>query len=146
MIKQTLIILLLSTTALHAGIHRWVDEQGHVHYSDQPPTKQKSEEIKLQINNIKPDPHTQERLYRQQQQLESFQQDREDQKTQQLADKKDAEQQLKACKKAQEQLNIALNSGRLFTVDEKGNRSYMDDSQRQSYIEQGREAVKTHCK
>lgn len=47
MIRQILglfAVLALSATA-HAEIYKWVDKDGNVHYSDQPPPEQKSEEI-----------------------------------------------------------------------------------------------------
>ena len=39
----------LNSTSLNAGaIHKWVDEKGNVHYSDAPPAKAKSENIRVQ--------------------------------------------------------------------------------------------------
>lgn len=57
MLKAFLTILLTSLVALpsgHAEIHKWVDENGRVHYSDQKPTTQKTEVLK----NIEPQTYT----------------------------------------------------------------------------------------
>ena len=32
----------------NAGVYKWVDEDGNVHFSDTPPPKQKTEEVKIQ--------------------------------------------------------------------------------------------------
>jgi hypothetical protein len=39
----------LNPTTLNAGaIHKWVDDKGNVHYSDAPPAKTKSENVRVQ--------------------------------------------------------------------------------------------------
>ena len=39
----------LNSTSLNAGaIHKWVDEKGNVHYSDAPPARAKSENVRVQ--------------------------------------------------------------------------------------------------
>jgi hypothetical protein len=44
----TFLLLVVSTT-LHAGaIHKWVDENGNVHYGDAPPARTKSENVRVQ--------------------------------------------------------------------------------------------------
>ena len=39
--------LLAMTTAAHAEVYKWVDEDGNVHFTDTPPPKQKTEEVKI---------------------------------------------------------------------------------------------------
>ncbi|MCG6891122.1 MAG: DUF4124 domain-containing protein [Gammaproteobacteria bacterium] len=42
-------LILVVSSSLSAGtIHKWVDENGSVHYSDAPPAKTKSENIRVQ--------------------------------------------------------------------------------------------------
>lgn len=42
-------LILIFSSSLYAGtIHKWVDENGSVHYSDSPPAKTKSESIRVQ--------------------------------------------------------------------------------------------------
>ena len=38
---------LAMTTAAHAEVYKWVDEDGNVHFTDTPPPKQKTEEVKI---------------------------------------------------------------------------------------------------
>ena len=117
MLKHILILLLLlAITPLQAAVHRWVDENGNVHYSDKAPAKQTSEKVEIKINA--PDPVTQERLLRQKQVVESSQEAREEQKEQQQAEAKEAEQQKERCKSARAQLHLAESGGRMFKMDE----------------------------
>jgi hypothetical protein len=40
-------MILASITVAHAEVYKWVDEEGNVHFTDAPPPKQKTEEVKI---------------------------------------------------------------------------------------------------
>ena len=40
------------STVLHSEIYRWVDDQGRVHYSEDAPTQQKSEDISAKLDEV----------------------------------------------------------------------------------------------
>lgn len=42
---------LVFTTTATAEIYKWVDEQGNVHFTDQPPPNQTTEKIEVKINS-----------------------------------------------------------------------------------------------
>ncbi|MCP4331094.1 MAG: DUF4124 domain-containing protein [Gammaproteobacteria bacterium] len=47
--RYLIYLILVVSTSLHAGtIHKWVDENGNVHYGDTPPISTKSENVKVQ--------------------------------------------------------------------------------------------------
>lgn len=47
--RYLIFLLLVGSTSLHAGsIHKWVDENGNVHYGDAPPAETKSENVRVQ--------------------------------------------------------------------------------------------------
>jgi len=49
LIYPMLVLVLAVSSSLNAGtIHKWVDDQGGVHYSDSPPTKTESENVRVQ--------------------------------------------------------------------------------------------------
>lgn len=41
-------MLLASLTVANAEVYRWVDEDGNLHFTDTPPPKQKTEEVRIQ--------------------------------------------------------------------------------------------------
>jgi glutaredoxin len=47
--RAVLIILMMSTA--EAGIYKWTDEQGNVHFGDRPPAAQVSQPIEVKINS-----------------------------------------------------------------------------------------------
>jgi len=47
--RYLIYLILAVSTSLHAGsIHKWVDEDGNVHYGDAPPIKTTSENVRVQ--------------------------------------------------------------------------------------------------
>ena len=47
--RYSIFLTLLASMSLHAGsIHKWVDEEGNVHYGDSPPAKVKTEGVRVQ--------------------------------------------------------------------------------------------------
>ena len=44
----TFLILMVSTSLYAGSIHKWVDENGNVHYGDAPPAKTKTENVRVQ--------------------------------------------------------------------------------------------------
>jgi len=47
--RYLIYLMLLASMPLNAGtIHKWVDEQGNVHYSDAPPVSVKTEGVRVQ--------------------------------------------------------------------------------------------------
>ena len=47
-----LLALLIASTPASAGIYKWTDAQGRVHYSDDPPADAKAQQVKVKINSI----------------------------------------------------------------------------------------------
>lgn len=41
-------MMLMSFSVANAEVYKWVDEDGNVHFSDSPPPKQKTEEVRIQ--------------------------------------------------------------------------------------------------
>ncbi len=145
MLKTTLILLLLICTPLQAAVHRWVDENGNVHYSDRAPAKQKTQQITIQPRSA-PDPATLERLRRQGEGVASAQTSRQEQKEQRVAEEKSDNQAKARCKSAKERLKTLETVGRIFTYDDNLERTFIDDKQRKERLKSARENIKQQCK
>ena len=47
--RYSIFLMLLASMSLNAGsIHKWVDDEGNVHYGDSPPAKVKTEGVRVQ--------------------------------------------------------------------------------------------------
>lgn len=48
------LFLILMVIPAHAGVYKWVDEEGHVHYSEQPPEKGGHTQLRVQAAPSQP--------------------------------------------------------------------------------------------
>ncbi len=142
-------ILMLCVTPVHAELYKWVDEQGKVHYSDQPAGGKTKSESKLNIPNQSPASASPEGAKTWQEK------DLEFKKRQASAAEKAAKDQKEAqeAKTKQENCEKAkLNQAQLesiapvYTFDPTTGRRYLNDSQRTEAIASAKKSVAEWCK
>jgi glutaredoxin len=51
-LRLLLLAVLVGSLPAGAGVYKWTDAQGRVHYSDDPPPEAKAQQIKVKINSI----------------------------------------------------------------------------------------------
>jgi glutaredoxin len=51
-LRLLLLAVLAGSLPAGAGVYKWTDAQGRVHYSDDPPPEAKAQQIKVKINSI----------------------------------------------------------------------------------------------
>src|SRR5579859_1251175 len=127
---KTLSILLMSVgiglVMQAAGadqVYRWVDKDGHVHYSQTPPA---TTGVNAQTVNIAPPPPDPTSLQNEQNLAQDLKKRNEqDQKDQQKAqaDQQQKDQQKQRCDALQQRLQLLEQSGRVASVDAQGNKN-----------------------
>lgn len=138
-------LLLLSFSA-HGALHKWVDADGKVHYSDEPPPADaKAKTLKVQSAPASSGvPATRTVAEREAEY-------RKAQKAKQEAEQKSAKQQeeilakQKNCEGAKQNLKTLEAGAPMATYDAKGERSFLDDNTRQQRIEEARKAISANC-
>jgi hypothetical protein len=148
--KFLLILLMLASTNTFAAISKWVDDQGQVHYSDQPPPPDK------QPKTLREDADTADSASSGASATKTLAEHEADLKKdkaekQSAADKaaqlKAAEDTLKAnCANAQQNLRSLQSGMRIMEVDANGQRYYIDDTQRQQRIDKAKQEISNSCK
>lgn len=141
-------ILLLAMAGMAARadqVYRWVDKDGHVHYSQTPPVSTNINAQTLNITPPAPDPTS---LQNEQNLAKSLQdKDKQDQdaqqKAQEDAQKKAQEQQ--ACDALRQRLQILSQSGRVATVDAQGNKTYVSDADRAKQEQDLQNEISKRC-
>ena len=144
-----LLLLALGATANAEGLYKWVDSQGKVHYSDQPPADAKAQGQKLEIRN---QPAASSGESPEQSLAEKVQASRkrkaEAEEAKQKQDKAAAETKQKQdnCIQATGHLRTLQQGTRLIRYNAAGEREYLDDAARQQAILDAQKAVDTWCK
>lgn len=134
------------TTVLADQVYRWVDEQGHVHYSQSPPPGMATKAQTVQVTTKPADPDAVQRS----QDLQAAQQAAGDKAQNSAAsqaqqDQQKKSQQQKLCDDMKARLALYQQSGRVFTVDAQGNRTYVSDVDHDKAIQQMQDNIKAHC-
>lgn len=135
------------TVHAQADLYKWTDDQGKVHYTDQPPT------LKAQI--IRNDTAAAQAGITSQATQSLDAKDQAYQKRRKEADEarakaeKEAEQarvQRENCAKARNNLSTLQNTPRVYTTDAAGQRTYMDDAARARALADSQKAAADFCK
>lgn len=139
----------LSLAANAEQVHKWVDAEGKVHYSDQPaPDKSKDKTLTITtkpLSGANEKPATQG-LAEKEQEFRKRKAAEAEAKAKQ--EKSDAEAKKKAqnCEQARNNLRTVQEGGRIVRYNEAGEREYLDDTGRQQAIVDAQKSVEEWCK
>ena len=128
------------------SMYKWVDDKGITHYTDAPPPDGKGQ--KIDVRPAPPSSPVKPPSDFRQKELETrgerAQKEREAKKA--VADEeRDAAVRKRRCIDAQSQLQVLRMQRPVFQTDEKGERVFLDDRQRQAELDKWQERAKTYC-
>jgi hypothetical protein len=151
-VKTLMIIGLLLLVPAHAGVYKWVDEQGNVHYTQYPPA---DASIKARELNKPPPPpedvvDVNEPFRLEIESRSSNRKIREEAEAKKKAQKTGKIKDADKCQRARSNLAVLQTGGAgrgtgASFVDEQGNRIKMDDEQRAERIKQAQKQVDYFC-
>ena len=139
---------LLCTLALAASadqMYKWVDKDGHVHYSQTPPPSTSVQAQSVNISAPPPDPVTVQNEQNLSQQIQDKNKQAQDAAQKQQQNAQQQAQQKKYCDSLRERLATLQVGGRTSTVDAKGNVSYLSDDQRNKQIQDVQDQINKDC-
>lgn len=140
----TALALVLLIGPASAGIYRWVDAEGKVHYGDRPPAGQESSAVTVSPGPAT-DPDRGARAEKQRRLLEAIEAERAERELEE-ADADRARQELAArCTNARRTLANLERANLVYTTDESGERAYVGDDERARAIDQARAWIRKHC-
>jgi len=144
-----LFVILLSTNAL-AAISKWVDSNGQVHYSDQPPP------LDVRPKTLRPDTNTQDTassgvaapqtIAEREAELKKSQKAKKEAADKAAQKQSATDAQQASCAAAQQNLRDLQSGIRMVEIDAKGERSFIDDQQREQRIEKAQKDISNYCK
>jgi hypothetical protein len=140
-----LCLALLPFAAAAQTIYKWVDEKGVTHFSENPPPDGKADKIEVKPVGT-PTPRADNWKDRE---LEFRQRktEREVAERNEAESRKRAEaQRLQQCRRAQDALDSLRNSRRIYDLDDKGERVYMEDKDRPAAIEKWSLEQEKNCR
>ena len=132
-------------TATADPMYKWVDKDGHVHYSQTPPPSTDVQAQSVNIGAPAPDPVTLQNEQNLAQQLKDKDKQAQDAAQKQQQDAQKQAQQKQHCDDLRSHLAVLNQSGRAASVDSKGNVNYISDDERQKQIQALQDQISKEC-
>ncbi|WP_435627016.1 DUF4124 domain-containing protein [Candidatus Ferrigenium straubiae] len=155
--KILLTLLVLASANAFAGLSKWVDANGKVHYSDEPPPPNvKVEKLRLPSAAEAPvstsgvaatsAPAGPKTIAEREAEMKKAQQAKKEAADKAAKEQARVDAEKVNCAAAQQNLRVLQEGMRLVEIDAKGERSYLDDNQRRQRIEKAQQDINTYCK
>ncbi len=122
----------LSSTASHAILYKWTDENGRVAYGDQPPPGAKPERLNTGIGPA--DPNAVRDMVSKDAEIKKRQQLRADEAAKTAKDESDGKRKLDQCVQARGRIKTLRNDTAVFRYNEKGEKVFYEASDRERAI------------
>ncbi len=147
------VVALLFSLNSYAALHKWVDAEGKVHYSDEPPP----ENVKSQTLRTGPEspegtseaaasgPAAPKTIFEREAEMKKAKKAKEEAAQKAAKQEEEAKTKRQNCEQARNQLSTLQNSPRIAIYNEAGERSFMDDATRQQRIDEAQKAVSQFC-
>lgn len=153
--RQLLVMLslLVLATSAQAGITKWEDANGKVHYSDQPPPSTAKSQQDLDLKNnpaasaaSSSGKGAEKSLAEKDLESKKRRVQAEEAAAKQAKDQEEAKNRKANCEQARRQLQAVQEGQRMSRFDEKGERVFLEDSDRPQAIEKAKQSVDSWCK
>lgn len=141
-------VLALIGLNAHAGLNKWVDAEGKVHYSDTPPPDAKTESVRSIAGKDQPGAqsgYTPKSLAEREAEWKKNKADKEENAQKKSQQDEQAKNKQQNCENARQNVRTLEEGGRIVTYDANGEKSYMEDDARAKRLEEARKAVSSNC-
>lgn len=154
--KFLLISLVLVSASAFAGLHKWVDAKGKVHYSDQPPPAN-AEATTLRSTSSAEDsasesgaaassaPAAPKTIAEREAELRKAQQAKKEAADMAAQQQAEADARKASCAAARQSLRTMQEGLRIVEIDASGERSYLGDEQRRQRMDKAQQDISTNC-
>jgi hypothetical protein len=144
-----LLLFCLGSSVAHAGVYKWIDEDGKVHYTDSPMATQPSVEMNVDDSATVPVHGKDGQLSREEKRerlLQSMAEDRLEKQEQREKQKAIKRENRKKCNRYRDQMRHHERASSLYRLDKNGERVYMSDSDRAKATRRLQAKIKLYCR
>lgn len=146
---RIVLLLLLGWTSLAsgAGVYKWVDEQGRVHYGERPPARTQAQEMQLRESPPGASPEEDEAARREHEQrlLRAFDEERVQKREQEQKSREEQAKRERNCVLARDRLRRFQSASSLYDLDAQGNRRTLSDAERAASEQRAQQDVARWC-
>ncbi|MGD2054544.1 MAG: DUF4124 domain-containing protein [Gammaproteobacteria bacterium] len=143
------LLLLTSVFSVHAGVYKWVDENGKVHYGDRPEAAQPAVEMDVDDTAVTVPAFGGDDLSRDEKRerlLEAMEEDRIEKQEKLEKQKAIREQNRRKCNGYRDRMRHYERASALYKLDDNGNRVYMSETDRARATKDLRAKISKYCR
>ncbi len=137
-------LLLFATSAL-AEIYKWMDENGNVHFGDNPDNKEKATQLKINTESKSGVTHSSGRDKDRDRLLKNRAEERVEKAEKKKKYKVKKKKMRRKCLLAKGRLDQHLRASAIYKVDSKGERKYYSAKQRAKSEKRLRKSISQYC-
>jgi len=146
----TFLLFFLAPLLSDAGVYKWIDDNGKVHYGDNPVASQPNVEVRIDDAATMPsfggDDDQMSREEKRERLLQSMAEDRLEKQEQREKQKASKQQSKAKCNRYRDQMRHVERASALYKLDNDGQRVYMSDSDRVRATQSLQAKIKKHCR
>lgn len=145
-VKSVSTLFLLMTLPVSAGVFKWTDEQGNVHYGDQPISQDGTTELKINTNadtGITNSSGNDKERARMTQELQDDREAREKKRADRRVEKKKRQ---KVCAQLKKRLLQHQRASSVYKRDAKGERVYYTPKERDEKVKNINKGIAKNCR
>ena len=135
---------LMSTVAAAQTMYKWVDEKGVTHFSQDPPPDGTKGAAKIEVRPTAPSAPAVDNW--RDRELQSKEKRAKQGVADETARQKEESQRESKCRAARRQADTMENSARVFRLDDKGQRVYLEDKERAADLAEARRDIAQYCR
>lgn len=145
-VKGRALLLLLLAWGAHAGVYKWTDSQGRVHYSDTPPPRQEVQSLRTDKTNDAAAAAERRALSDRLTESELSRKHAREAEDKRKAEEEAARKRAQNCQRARERLTLLQQNIPITRVDAQGQRYTMTDAERAAAALEAQRHIDEHCK
>jgi hypothetical protein len=143
---RTLVLLCACLAAFNVSaqkMYKWVDEKGVTHFSENPPPDGNKNARQIEVKPIQSDrPYTESWKQRE---AEARERRAKQGVADEQANKQEAQQRAQKCRQAQKTIDTMTNYARVFRLNEKGERVWMEDNEKSAELADAKRDAAKYC-
>ena len=142
------LLLFLVPCITHAGVYKWVDDEGKVHYGDRPtePSVEMNIDHSAPVSSYGSSNDSMSREEKRERLLQSMEEDRLEKKEQREKQQALKQQNRKKCNRYRDKMRQYERASAIYRLDKDGNRVYMSDANRAGATKDLQKKIKKYCR
>ena len=142
------LFVLMAPLAANASVYKWVDENGKVHYGDNPRAAQPAVEVRIDDAPAQSasSGDGMSRAEKRERLLQSMQEDRMEKQEQRDRLKAEKQKNRQKCNRYRDRMRHYQRANAMYNLDKDGNRVYISDAQRARATKNLQAKINRYCR